>query len=300
MIFPPSLSANATIGIVAPAGKIDAEVVRFAEKFLRGLGYQVVVGEHVTNSYYQFAGTDEHRLADLQTMLDSDEVEAIFCARGGYGTARIIEALNFDKFIKQPKWVVGYSDITALHAVLQHKVGVASIHGPMPKNFPDKQKDDADMMALFGLLSGERQRYVIKQHQLNRHGVATGELIGGNLSILSSLRGTPYDFDPAGKLLFIEDVSEYLYHIDRMMVNLKMSGFLAGLSGLVVGQFTEIKDNDSPFGLSAEEIIAQAVSEYDYPVLFGFRAGHGNLNLPMVFGKTVKMDVSNCESVLTL
>nr|WP_319399976.1 LD-carboxypeptidase [uncultured Carboxylicivirga sp.] len=295
MIFPKSLTKGSTIGIISPAGKIDSETIRFAEKFLISLGYNVVVGQHATNAYHQFAGTDEHRATDLQMMLDREDVEAIFCARGGYGTARIIDQLDFTHFINKPKWVIGYSDITVLHARLQNELKVASIHGPMPKNFPDKSKDDEDMVELFKVLHGELPTYKFKPHQLNRNGEAEGLLVGGNLSLIQTMRATSYDIEPHGKILFIEDVSEYLYSLDRMMQNLRLSGFLKQLSGLIVGQFTEMKDNDEKFGLDAFEIIKEAVGSYDYPVIFGFPAGHGSINMPLILGKRINLSACNCD-----
>lgn len=296
MIFPKSLSKGSTIGIVSPAGKIDSETIHFAEKFLHSMGYNVAVGPNAGNSYHQYAGNDEHRTSDLQLMLNRTDVDAIFCARGGYGTMRIIHKIDFTHFLDNPKWIVGYSDITALHACLQNQLKVASIHGPMPKNFADKSKDDEDMLHLFKILHGELPIYIYKPHLLNRNGEAEGVLIGGNLSLIQALRSTPYDAEPHGKILFIEDVSEYYYSLDRMMQNLKLSGFLKQLSGLIVGQFTEMKDNDVKFGQTAYEIIKESVEDYDYPVIFGFPAGHGNINMPLVFGKRISITVNNCHA----
>ncbi|TRX72396.1 LD-carboxypeptidase [Carboxylicivirga sp. M1479] len=298
MIFPKSLEKGSTIGIIAPAGKIDAETIHFAEKLLHKRGYKVVIGDNVHNTFHQYAGNDEHRTADLQHMLNSRDIDAIFCARGGYGTIRIIDEIDFTHFLEYPKWIIGYSDITVLHAALQNKVGVASIHGPMPKNFPDKDEDEEDMEALFNMLHGEMPCYVIKPHCLNRKGEASGLLIGGNLSLIQALRATDLDPNPHGKIMFIEDLSEYLYHLDRMMQNLKLSGFLKELSGIVVGDFTDMKDNDDPYGQSALEIIKEAVAEYDYPVMFGFPAGHNHLNLPLVLGKRVALKVDDEECKL--
>ncbi len=298
MIFPKSLTKNSTIGIVSPAGRIDSETIHFAEKYLHSMGYNVSVGQNATNIFHQYAGNDEHRASDLQLMLNRTDIDAIFCARGGYGTVRIIDKIDFAHYRENPKWIIGFSDITVLHACLQNKIGVASIHGPMPKNFPDKSKDDDDMQSLFKILHGELPQYKFKPHQLNRNGEAEGMLIGGNLSLIYALRATHLDADPHGKILFIEDLSEYLYHLDRMMQNLKMSGFLSQLSGLVIGQFSDMKDNDVKYGQNAYEIIKEAVEEYDYPVIFGFPAGHGNINMPMVFGKRVKISASNCNGIV--
>jgi len=292
MIFPRFIKEGATIGIVAPAGKIEKEAIEYAGEFLHELGYKVVLGENVLNIHNQFAGNDEHRTEDLQHMLNSTDVDVIMCARGGYGTNRIIYDLDFTHYLQDPKWIVGYSDITVLHSMLQNRLGVASIHAQMPKNFKGKSPDDTDIANLFNILKGRLPSYELSAHTLNREGVAEGELIGGNLSILYSLRGTSLDFDPHGKILFIEDVGEKLYHLDRMMMNLKNGGVLKCLRGLVVGQFTEMTDSNTPFGAGAYEIIYDAVKEYNYPVLFDFPAGHVKVNQPLILGKRVSLAVN--------
>ncbi len=298
MIFPQFITENATIGIVAPAGKVDTEVIHYTEKFLGAMGYRVVLGDHVKNTFHQYAGNDHHRASDLQMMLNRTDIDAIFCARGGYGTIRIIDAIDFTHYLEHPKWIVGFSDITVLHACLQNRLGVASIHGPMPKNFAKKSADDQDIVNLFSMLKGQLPDYKIAPNKLNRNGEADGILVGGNLSLIYSLRGTAYDFDPKGKILFIEDLSEYLYHLDRMMQNLRISGFLSKLSGLVVGQFSDMKDSETPYGFSAQEIIKAAVEDYDYPVVFDFPAGHDHLNQPLVLGKRVTLTATNCHCTL--
>ncbi len=291
MIFPRFIQEGATIGIVAPAGKIDRDAVEASKDFLHQLGYKVALGENVFSSFNQFAGKDESRASDFQHMLDSSDVDVIMCARGGYGTNRIINELDFSHFMQNPKWIVGYSDITVIHSMLQNRLGMASIHGPMPKNFTGKKIDESDIVNLFNILKGNLPEYKTPAHQLNRTGEAEGELIGGNLSILYSLRGTPLDFDQHGKILFIEDVGEKLYHLDRMMMNLKNSGVLKCIRGLVVGQFTEMTDSETPFGLDAYGIIHDAVKEYNYPVIFDFPAGHVKINQPLIFGKRVLLSV---------
>jgi muramoyltetrapeptide carboxypeptidase len=298
MIFPRFINEGATIGIVAPAGKIDAETIEFSKELLHKLGYKVVTGEHLLSSYHQFAGSDQKRTADMQHFLNSTDVDVVMCARGGYGTNRIIKSLDFTHFLQNPKWIVGFSDITVLHSKLQNRLGVASVHGPMPKNLAGKSTDNNDITTLFNILKGNLPTYEVPTNTLNREGVAEGELIGGNLSILYSLRGTSLDFDPHGKILFIEDVGEKLYHLDRMMMNLKNGGVLKCLRGLVVGEFSEMVDSDTPFGATAYEIIYDAVKEYDYPVLCGFPAGHGEVNHPLVLGKRVSLSVTHSKGVL--
>ncbi len=292
MIFPRFIDESATIGIVAPAGKIDAETINYTKELLHKLGYRVVVGEHLLSSHHQFAGNDRQRAADMQHLLNSTDVDVIMCARGGYGTNRIIKSLDFSHFLQAPKWIVGFSDITVLHSKLQNRLGIASVHGPMPKNFPGRSTGDEDLTNLFNILKGILPVYNTPAHPLNRAGSAEGELIGGNLSILYSLRGTSLDFDPHGKILFIEDVGEKLYHLDRMMMNLKNGGALKCLRGLVVGEFSDMVDSDTPFGATPYEIIYDAVKEFNYPVLFDFPAGHGEVNQPLVLGKRVTLNVT--------
>ncbi len=298
MIFPRFINEGATIGIVAPAGKIEAEVIGFSKEFLYKQGFRVVTGEHLLSSYHQFAGSDRQRIADMQHILNSTDVDVVMCARGGYGTNRIIKNLDFTHFLQNPKWIVGFSDITVLHSKLQNNLGVASVHGPMPKNFSGRSAGDEDLTNLFNILKGILPTYEIPAHPLNRKGSAEGELIGGNLSVLYSLRGTSLDFDPHEKILFIEDVGEKLYHLDRMMINLNNGGVLKHLRGLIVGEFSEMIDSDIPYGSNPYEIINDAVKEYDYPVLFDFPAGHGEVNQPLVFGKRVSLNITQQKGVL--
>jgi muramoyltetrapeptide carboxypeptidase len=294
MIFPPSIKKGDTIGIVAPAGRIDKNIVEQACTRIQNMGYKVKVGNNALEQHYNFSSTDLNRKRDLQLMLDDDEVNAVLCTRGGYGTIRIIEHIDFTQFKSKPKWVIGFSDITVLHAAL-HKMGIASIHGPMCKSFLNYTDTGVDVDLLFSFLEGESPEYLINPYPFNRLGNASGELIGGNLSILHALRGTRYDFDPEGKILFIEDLSEYLYHLDRTMYNLKIGGVLEKLSGLVVGQFTDMKDNETPFGESIEEIIYKSVAEYNYPVAFNFPSGHIETNYPLILGDKVKLKVKENE-----
>ncbi len=298
MILPAHIKKNDTIALVAPSGKTDHETIVYAQQFLVNLGYKVIIGKHAEATFHQFAGTDTQRAADLQEMLDHPVVKAIFAIRGGYGCIRIIDRLDFTRFINHPKWLVGFSDITVLHACLQNKHGISSIHGLMPKNYPNKTADDIEVKELFNILTGQLPSYSISPHPLNRLGTSNGLLTGGNLTLLQTLRGTPYDFNPKGKVLFIEDLGEYLYHLDRLMHNLKVGNILSQLNGLVVGQFSDMKDNDSPFGLDTYEIIKEAVAEYDYPVLFNFPAGHTNINYPLVFGQEVSLEITQQSAKL--
>ena len=261
-----------------------------AIKLLQSWGLEVILGETVTASYHQFAGDDDLRARDMQRFLDDDSIRSIIAARGGYGTIRMIDKLDFTCFSNNPKWVVGFSDITVLHTHIHANYGIQTIHGQMPVNIKDGSATSLETlrMALFG----EDVAYEFKSNSINRIGEATGELIGGNLSLLVAVSGSVSDMDYDGKILFIEDVGEYLYSIDRMMYNLKRAGKLTNLAGLIAGGFTEIKDNDTPFGQTAEEIIMAIVSEFDYPVCFDFPAGHISDNRALIFGRTLNLSVT--------
>jgi muramoyltetrapeptide carboxypeptidase len=298
MKIPAPLQKGDKICVVSPAGKIKSERVLPAIDWLNNQGYKVVVGEHVFTEHFQFAGTDGQRLNDLQKAINDTDCKAIICARGGYGTIRLIDELNFSAFEKHPKWLVGYSDITILHHAL-NKLQCASIHGTMPPFFlNEKDEPNENLQTLLKALRSEAYTYQQKKHMLNRPGSAKGELIGGNLSIITSLLGTKYEIDTHGKILFLEDIDEYLYHIDRMMYQLKLAGKLNNLAGLVIGDFTDIKDNDTPFGQSVEEIISEVVKNFDYPVAFGFSSGHGEINKALTFGIDWKLDVNESKAVL--
>lgn len=285
---PPYLKAGDTIGIVAPARKILAEELQHAINILEGWGLKVKLGNNIYTTDNQYAGTDEQRAADFQAMLNDIEVKAILAARGGYGIVRIIDKLDFSAFTKHPKWIAGYSDVTVLHSHINRHYGIETIHCTMPISFT---KDEESVSLLKNALFGEGLTYAIDGHTLNRTGEAKGELVGGNLSLLYALASTPSDIETGGKILFLEDLDEYLYHIDRMMMQLKRSGKLSKLSGLVIGGFTEMKDNTIPFGKTAEQIILDSVKEYTYPVCFGFPAGHSVKNYPLYMGKEVQLAV---------
>jgi len=249
--------------------------------------------------HHQFAGEDKDRLDDLQMMLDHPDIKAIFCARGGYGTIRLLSRIDLKGFAAHPKWVVGFSDITVLHAFLQMRIGLATIHAAMPYTFRDVTgREDPAVASLFRILKGEFPSYTIPAHYLNREGTGTGILLGGNLSLLCSLTGTPYQFPMREAVLFLEEVDEYLYHIDRMMQNLKLAGMLENLAGLVVGGLTDMHDNEVPFGMDAAEIIRSAVEEFDFPVCFDFPAGHIKENMAMVLGRQVSLIVNEEGSQL--
>jgi len=297
MIRPPYLQKGDKIAIVAPAGRVEPDYVDNAVKRFESWGYEVVVGDNVFNSFNTFSARDDQRLRDMQLALDSHEIRAIVCARGGYGSIRIIDKLDYSTFQGNPKWLIGFSDITVLHAKL-NVLGVESLHAPMPINFPADASVPEDIMWTQRILEGEIPQYNFAGHELNREGEVAGEIIGGNLSVIYSLRGVNIQWDKQGKILFIEDVGEELYHLDRMMQNLKMAGSFDKLEGLIVGEMTNMKDGDPSFGKNAYEIIAEAVEEYKFPVAYGFFAGHGSVNKPLIFGANVSLSVSKDSCVL--
>ncbi|MBT3383696.1 MAG: LD-carboxypeptidase [Prolixibacteraceae bacterium] len=295
MISPPFLKSGSKIRIVSPAGKVEERYVLPAVDWLKKQGYKVELGKHVFAQHFQFAGTDAQRLEDLQIAFDDSETDVILCSRGGYGTVRIINQLDFTDFKKYPKWLVGFSDVTILHSCLNN-LGIATIHGVMPKHFLDKKgNSNENLNSLINLLKGEKTEYSILSNEFNRNGNVSAELVGGNLSIISSMTGTKCDLDTTGKILFLEDIDEFLYHSDRMIHQLKLAGKLDNLTGLVLGDFSEMKDNKSPFGKTIQEIIFDAVKDFDYPVCFGFPAGHNKKNLALAFGKIWELNVDEKE-----
>lgn len=266
-----------------------------AVKIFESWGLKVRLGRTIGLSDHQYAGTDAERLTDLQAAINDPDIRAIICARGGYGTVRIADDVDWTGLLAHPKWIAGFSDITYLHVHLNQTLGVQTLHSTVPTFFPKNTPEAIDSMRQ--QLFGEEVIYDLPPHPLNRKGEAKGVLIGGNLSILYSITGTRSGFNTAGKILFIEDIDEKLYHIDRMMINLKRSGKLQDLVGLIVGGMTDISDNLIPFGKTAEEIIMEHVSGHDYPVCFNFPAGHIADNRAIVLGKVTKMKVGHTISV---
>ncbi|TYR38147.1 LD-carboxypeptidase [Sphingobacterium phlebotomi] len=296
MKTPEFLKKGDKVAIVCPASYIKGNIAP-ALTILNSWGLDVVIGESVNSQFHQFAGTDEVRKRDLQAALDNPEIKAIFAARGGYGTVRIIDQLDFRKFKKQPKWIVGFSDITVLHSHLHNKVAVCSIHGQMPKSFNESTK--AALTSLKHALFGGKMDFEYSQRTFpNRTGCGNGRLIGGNLAILHSILASPSDGKYDNKILFIEDVGEQHYNIDRMLWTLKRANKLAKLQGLIVGGFTSLKDSNPPFGQRFEEIIMDKVAEYDFPVCFDFPTGHIDNNHSLIFGKEVTLNVNQEEASL--
>ncbi len=292
---PPFLKKGDTVAITCPAKKLS-EPIDAAVKLLESWDLNVTPGETVSASWHQFAGTDELRAADFQRFLDDISVKAIFAARGGYGTIRIIDRIDFSRFQLQPKWVVGFSDITVLHSHIQALYSTQTIHGQMPMTIPGGSELSLDTLrrALFG----EEIRYHYTSTRHNRNGSSIGILTGGNLSLLVMMQGSVSQQDYAGKILFLEDVGEYLYSIDRMFISLKRAGILSGLNGLIIGGFTALKDNDIPFGQTAEEIVMSHVAEYNYPVCFDFPAGHIADNRALLLGHKVVLSVEDQKVTL--
>lgn len=284
------------MAITCPAKKLPV-AIDDAVKLLQSWGLNVILGETVNSSWHQFAGTDELRTSDMQRFLDDPSVKAIFAARGGYGTIRIIDSLDFTKFSDNPKWIIGFSDITVLHSHIYACFQIQTIHGQMPLTFQDGSKISLDTLrkALFN----EKVDYAFESLVENRSGKGSGILIGGNLTLLIMMSGSVSEPDYEGKILFLEDVGEYFYSLDRMMWNLKRAGKLAGLRGLIIGGFTELKDNDIPFGQTAEQIIMNHVHAYDYPVCFNFPAGHIEDNRALIFGREVSLIVQDQQVLLS-
>ncbi|OGX85980.1 S66 peptidase family protein [Hymenobacter glacialis] len=297
--FPPALRPGQRVAIVSPARKISAAELAPAIATLQGWGLEVVLGETIAGDYHQFAGDDDLRRRDFQQQLDAPGIRAILCARGGYGTARIVDGLDFSRFARQPKWVAGFSDITVLNSHLL-ALGHASIHGVMPVLF-HQTGGEAALESLRRALFGEAALPIAAPaHPLNRPGTATGELVGGNLSLLHTITGTASQASFAGRILFLEDLDEYLYHIDRMMLHLHRSGQLAGLAGLVVGHFSQMRDNAIPFGSAAEETINAYAQLYDFPVGYGFPVGHEADNRALVVGQMARLVVGAAGAQLAI
>jgi len=289
-IIPPFLKKGDEIRIISTARKISRKELEPAVNFLKSEGYKVSFGNNIFKEDHQFSGCDAERASDLQEALDDSGIRVIWLARGGYGTHRIIEKLNLDKFIENPKWIVGYSDVTVLHAFIYSRADAATLHATMPINFLNQKRESFTQM--LALLSGKSIVYEIENHPYNRGGETKGVLIGGNLSIIYSLTGTNYFDVPENSILFIEDLDEYLYHVDRMMMNLRLAGVLDRISGLIVGGMSDMNDNTIPFGKNAEEIINAHSKDYNFPVAFGFPAGHINENLPLRLGAEIRLLVN--------
>lgn len=295
MKIPPYLKKGDTVAIVCTARKFFPEDAQPAIDLLKSWGLEAKLGKTIGLDSCQLGGTDSERAADLQEMLDDDNIKAIWCARGGYGTVRIIDSLDFTKFKKHPKWIMGFSDVTVLHSHL-NTLGIASLHSIMPFTVPKAPEEVKETLrkALFG----EKIKYVVETKGYEFQGKAKGQLVGGNLSILYSLLGSKSSLNTKGKILFIEDLDEYLYHIDRMMQNLKRNGYFENLKGLIVGSMADMHDNEIPFGQNEVGIITAIAKDYNIPVCFYFPSGHQKDNRTLVLGKEVELEISAEEIIL--
>ncbi len=297
LIKPIPLQKGDKVAMVAPAGLITPDLVSRAIKVFEEWGLEVLKGAHIFAQHFQFAGTDEQRLLDLQNALDDSEIKAVICARGGYGCMRIADKINWRKFMDEPKWVCGFSDITVLHSAI-HNLGIYSAHTLMPLNMAKLQSKAPQVLKLRELLFQGQISYKLPAHILNRNGRSKGLLVGGNLSLLYALNGTRFDIDLNDRILFLEDVGEQYYHIDRMMQGLRLAGKFEKLKGMIIGGFSDMSDNKRPFGKTPEEIIADIVKEYDYPVAFGFPAGHIEENYPLVLGSETSLTATESGVII--
>lgn len=293
---PAALKAGDTIAIIATARSVSGADVQPAVDWAKSNGFHVILGRSIAKVENQLAGADWLRATDLQNQINNPSVKMIWTAKGGYGTVKILDRVDFSPLQKRPKWIVGFSDVTALHQHLQKK-GLSSLHGPVAisiKNAPEDVKTN-----LLRTLKGGQPIYTIPSHPFNQSGVAQGKLIGGNLSVLYSLVGSPSMVDSQGCILYLEDLDEYLYHIDRMLMNLKRNGYFANLKGVVVGSFTKMRDNEVPWGMQAYEILQSYFKELNIPVIYDFPAGHIRNNQPLILGEKVKIEVSSTRANLT-
>ncbi|RZJ30770.1 MAG: LD-carboxypeptidase [Flavobacterium sp.] len=292
MITPEFLHKGDTVAILATARKIDEATLEPAKKLLESWGLNVVLGRSIGKEENQLAGPDWLRATDFQEMIDNPSIKAVWAAKGGYGTVRIIDRIDFTKFKKKPKWIVGFSDVTVLHSHINN-LGIETLHAMMAISAKSASLDAIETLrkALFG----EKLEYHISPNEHNRIGKAKGEIVGGNLSVLYSIMGSKSQVDFKGKVLFIEDLDEYLYHIDRMMMNLKRNGWFDGVKAVIIGGMTEMNDNDIPWGKDAHAIIQDVLKDYKFPVIYGFPAGHIKDNRALILGKTVSIDASETD-----
>ncbi len=297
-IRPPSLQQGDTVFFVSPAGKIAPEEVLPAASLLESWGLKVILSSSSFSSYHRFAGNDAERLLAVQFALDNEKVKALLCNRGGYGSLRILQQLNFSKFKKHPKWLIGFSDITVFHSYFNRRLGCESLHAPMSVNLSQPSVPKETLENFRKALFGDKLIYRVEaRHSQNIPGEAKAPLIGGNLATLCNLVGTGFGYDMTGKILFIEDVGEPIHKIDQFLWALKYSRKLASLKGLIVGSFTDI-DTTPEFGKNIEELITEIASPYRYPIAFDFPVGHCPHNYPLFVGREVVLKVTQRESYL--
>lgn len=287
---PPFLKPGDEVAIISPSFSIDSVKIEEAVNFLEKWGLRVHVGKNALKKHGSFAGDDRERLNDLQEMTGNKRIKAVFCSRGGYGMLRIIDKVDFSPLKESPKWYIGFSDITVLHLWLSQVCGLVSLHGEMPVNYGNPRKQKETFESLYGHLFGNAESVCWRGNFINPRDVK-GEITGGNLTLIFTLRGTPAEIKPEGKILFIEEVGEYLYHLDRMMTSLRIAGLLKGLSAMIVGGLSRMKNKGEPWIKTAEETIAEAVKDYRYPVLFGFPAGHISDNRSLYIGREARISI---------
>jgi muramoyltetrapeptide carboxypeptidase len=297
MIQPQNLQAGDVIGMVCPAGSIPMERIQKCVETLTDWGYQVRLGQTIGGKHFTYSGTDAERAADLQTMMDDPTVKAILCARGGYGLSRIIDTLDFTSMMAQPKWVIGFSDITVLHAALQKK-GIMSIHGPMAAAFNKGPEGEPYIQAVKSILEGQKTTYTASTHSYNKLGTITAPMIGGNLCLITHLIGSQNSMDTNGKILFLEDIGEFHYNLDRMVIQMKNAGLFNNLAGLVLGGFTDMRDEPTDIGASAFEILQSHITEFNYPVCYDFPISHGLSNYPIKEGAIYQLNIQADQVIL--
>jgi len=299
LIQPPYLQKGDTVMIIAPAGIMkDTTKVESGIELLQDWGLNVKLGKHLFKQNFHFAGSDKQRAEDFQYAIDDPTVKAIWCARGGYGSVRIIDDIDFTKFKQQPKWLIGFSDITVFHNEI-NTLGIETIHALMPITYkPDNKEQKKAQRSLQKALFGKKITYRVSDSDFNKEGEAEGQVVGGNLSILYSLLGTKSTINVDNKILFIEDIGEYLYHIDRMLISLRRNGYFDNCKGLIVGGISDVRENETPFGKTAEEVVLNAVKEFDFPVSFDFPAGHIRDNRTLILGRTINLKVKDNKTVV--
>lgn len=298
--IPPYLKKGNIIGLTCPAGYMAKAKAQACINTLQQWGFQVMVGKTLgSNSDNYFSGTDEDRRDELQAMLDDENIHAILCGRGGYGLSRIIDQLDFTRFKKKPKWTIGFSDVTVLQAHIYTQLKIATLHAPMAAAFNIDKNNNVFIQSLHNAVTGKKAKYSCAAHPFNRKGSITAELVGGNLSLLAHLCGTASDVDTKNKILFIEDIGEYLYNVDRMMYQLKRNGTLDELAGLIVGGFTDMKDTERPFGKTVYEIIDDIIKPYSYPVCFGFPVSHEKENYALKIGGMYQLEIKKNRVILS-
>jgi len=300
LIQPPYLKAGDTVAIVAPSGilKNRKDEVEHAKQLLKRWQLNVIVGKHVFNQANHFAGTDQERCEDFQNALDNPNIKAIWCARGGYGTVRILDKLDYTKFLEQPKWIIGYSDITALHNQI-HNLGVQSLHAMMCVSLPKDESEIEQTIATFKkAIFGETLSYTLQGSNYNQVGEVTAPIVGGNLTILHTMLGSKTSTNTSGKILFIEEIGEYKYHIDRMLQSLKRAGYFDHCKGVIVGDMSKLRKNTTLWGTSIEQLILDALADYDFPIAFNMPAGHEDDNRALILGRNATLKVEKTKSTL--